>query len=94
MNQRLIVIVTSVLGLLFGIFLALPSVNRLLGMPDLSNITEYEPISSIEVYDYKDNFVGFLQGVEDRKVIPLSEISPYLKISSSNFEYPDCLGVR
>ena len=79
MNQRLIFIITFIIGLTLGTFLALPTVNRILGLPDLSNITEYEPISSIEIYDYRDNFVGFLQGVEDRKVVPLSEISPFLK---------------
>ena len=60
-------------------YICLPQVNRILGLPNVSNITEYEPISSIELYDYRDNFVGFLQGEEDRQVVQLSEISPFLK---------------
>src|SRR3989338_248409 len=74
---------TSILALcivfLLGGYIFLPSINQFLGFPDIDNLTEYEPISSIEIYDYRDNFVGFLQGVEDRQVVPLSEISPFLK---------------
>lgn len=76
-NYILLIIFLVCVGL--GGYLALPSVNRLLNLPTIDHLTEYEPISSIEIYDYKNNFVGFLQGVEDRQVVPLSEMSPYLK---------------
>jgi len=79
MNNRLLFLLAFILGVGIGTYLALPSLNDYFGLPSLDNITEYEPISSIELYDYKDNFVGFLQGEEDRQVVPLSEISPYLK---------------
>ncbi|MBI3590765.1 MAG: PBP1A family penicillin-binding protein [Candidatus Melainabacteria bacterium] len=79
MNNKYVFIVAFLIGVGLGSYLALPSVNRFLGLPSISNLTEYEPISSIEIYDYRDNFVGFLQGVEDRQVVPLSEISPFLK---------------
>ena len=78
MNKFLFILISTVVFTVVG-YLALPSVNRILGLPSLSNITEYEPISSIEVYDYRDNFAGFLQAVEDRQVVSLSEISPHLK---------------
>ncbi len=65
--------------ILIGSYIFLPSINRFLGFPSIDNITEYEPISSIELYDYRDSFVGFLQGHEDRQVVPLSEISTFLK---------------
>lgn len=71
--------VVIVIGIIFGSYLALPAFNRLIGLPDIGNLTEYQPISSIELYDYRDNFVGFLQAEEDRQVIPLGEVSPYLK---------------
>lgn len=79
MTSKFFFVVAFVLALVLGAYFALPSVNRVLGLPSISNLTEYEPISSIEIYDYRDNFVGFLQGVEDRKVIALSEISPFLR---------------
>ncbi len=77
MNQRLLLTFIAVIGI--GTYLALPSLNYYFGLPSLDNITKYELISSIEVYDYKDNFVGFLTGEEDRQVVSLSEISPYLQ---------------
>lgn len=55
------------------------SLNNYFDLSRLKNIKEYELISSIELYDYKDNFVGFLAGEEDRQVVPLSRISPYLR---------------
>lgn len=78
MNKNLLIL-AFIFGAILGSYLALPSINRLIGLPSISDITEYEPISSIELYDYRDKFVGFLQGVEDRQVVSLSEISPHLK---------------
>ena len=79
MNKRLFFLTAFFLAIVLLAYFALPSVNRLLGLPSINNLTEYEPLSSIEIYDYRDNFVGFLQGVEDRKVVPLGEISSYLR---------------
>ena len=60
-------------------YISLPFTNRILGLPSLKEITEYQPISSIELYDYRDNFVGFLQAEEDRQVVLLGEVSSFLK---------------
>ena len=72
-------ILVSFIVFLLGSYIFLPFINKFLGLPSIDNLTEYEPISSIELFDYRDNFVGFLQGEEDRQVVPLSEISPFLK---------------
>ena len=77
--NKYIVTLAAFVGIILVSYLALPAVNRTFGLPSLESITEYEPISSIELYDYRDNFIGFLQGVEDRQVVSLSEISPFLK---------------
>ena len=58
---------------------ALPFINKMLGAPDLNILEDYQPIGSIEIYDYKDNFVGVLQGKEDRQVVKLSQISDFMK---------------
>ena len=79
MRQVFTFIFVFIASFSLAIYLMLPSINKVLDLPDLSNIIEYEPISSIELYDYRDHFVGFLQGVEDRQVVKLSEISPYLR---------------
>lgn len=54
---------------------SVPYVNKVLGSPDLSILDNYQPIGSIEVYDYQDKFIGVLQGEEDRQVIELEGIS-------------------
>lgn len=54
-------------------------INRVTGMPNLEVLEDYRPIGSIEVYDFQDNFVGVLQGKEDRQVVGLNEISDYMK---------------
>ncbi len=79
MTNKFLLLVVFLLGIVLGTYLALPRIIGYLGLPDVSDITSYEPISSIEIYDYRDNFVGFLQGSEDRQVVPLSEISSNLK---------------
>lgn len=61
----------------FALKITLPVFNRILGAPDLKILEDYQPIGSIEIYDYKDNFVGVLQGKEDRQVVKLSQISDY-----------------
>ena len=71
--------ITFFVVFLMSCYIFLPIINKFFRFPSIDNLTEYEPISSIELYDYRDNFVGFLQGEEDRQVIPLSEISPFLK---------------
>lgn len=58
---------------------SLPLLTKALGAPDLSILEDYQPIGSIEVYDYRDNFVGVLQGKEDRQVVKLDQISDYMK---------------
>lgn len=77
-NKYFFLLSVFVTATLLG-YIFLPAINNFLGLPTIDNLTEYEPISSIELYDYRDNFVGFLQGEEDRQVVPLSEISPFLK---------------
>lgn len=60
-----------------GFKISLPLINKILGAPNLSILEDYQPIGSIEIYDYKDNFIGVLQGEEDRQVIKLNQISDY-----------------
>lgn len=85
-NSKLIKILTTALIAIVVIFFvvfplmvrgALPIINHLAGMPDLSILENYNPVGSIEVYDYQNKFVGVLQGKEDRQVVKLNQISPY-----------------
>jgi 1A family penicillin-binding protein len=78
-TNRLFIFLAFVIGAGIGTYLVLPSLNNFFDLPNLDNVQEYELISSIELYDYNDKFVGFLSAEEDRQVVPLSEISPYLQ---------------
>jgi penicillin-binding protein 1A len=73
----LLILILGIIPLAFSA--ALPVINRLLGAPDLKLLENYQPIGSIEIYDYRDDFVGVLQGKEDRQVVKLSQISDYMK---------------
>jgi len=82
LNKSLIIKILA--GLILVTFLApiafrmsLPVINKILGAPNLSILEDYQPIGSIEIYDYKDNFIGVLQGEEDRQVIKLGQVSDY-----------------
>jgi penicillin-binding protein 1A len=81
-NKNLIIKLIAVL--ILAVFLipivfriSLPHINKILGAPNLSILEDYQPIGSIEIYDYKDNFIGVLQGEEDRQVIKLGQVSDY-----------------
>ena len=92
--KRYLIALILLIVIAFASYIALPYTNRLLGLPNISSLTEYEPISSIEIYDYRDKFIGFLQAKEDRQVVALKDISPYLRravlaIEDKNF-YDHC----
>ncbi len=82
-RKQIIMIFWAVLAaLVFLPFLfraSLSLVNTVFGRPDLSMLEDYRPIGSIEIYDFEDNFVGVLQGKEDRQVVNLNQISTYMK---------------
>jgi penicillin-binding protein 1A len=59
-------------------FLSLPLINKFFGADDLSVFENYQPVGSVEIYDYRDEFVGVLQGEEDRQVVKLNQISDNL----------------
>ncbi|HEY9886682.1 MAG TPA: transglycosylase domain-containing protein, partial [Vampirovibrionales bacterium] len=72
----------AVLAVFIGWFLLnllIVPINRLFGLPDVTKLQKYAPISSIEVYDKNDQFVAVLQGEENRQIIPLSKVSSSLR---------------
>ena len=84
LNRKFLIRVLTVIAIIFIVFplslrIILPIFNRILGAPDLKILEDYHPIGSIEIYDYEDNFVGVLQGQEDRQVVKLNQISDYAK---------------
>jgi len=82
-KNKLIVKGLYALAFCFGAWIFLNAfispINRLLGMPNVDNLENYSPISSIEVYDKNDQFVTVLQGEEDRQIVKLADVSTSLK---------------
>jgi len=82
----------SWIGLLFKLFifclilLAIPLgylgakvYQQLKDMPDISVLEKYEPIEAIQIYDKNDRLVCTVEGDEDRRVVPLSQISTQMQ---------------
>ena len=83
-NNRVVIvkagIILAILTVIFsvGLFLSLPIFNKIFGASDLRVFENYQPVGSVEIYDYKDEFVGVLQGEEDRQVVKINQISENL----------------
>lgn len=48
-------------------------------MPDISILERYEPIEAIQIYDKNDHLVCTVEGDEDRRVVPLSQVSTQMQ---------------
>jgi penicillin-binding protein 1A len=48
-------------------------------VPNLSFLEHFQPIANIQVFDCKDRLICNIEGVEKRKVIPLSKITKYMQ---------------
>jgi penicillin-binding protein 1A len=53
--------------------------QQLKDMPDIAILEKYEPIEAIQVFDRNDKLVCTVEGDEDRRVVPLSEISTQMQ---------------
>jgi penicillin-binding protein 1A len=43
--------------------------------PNISSLERYEPIEAIQIFDKDDHLAGTVEGDEDRRVVPLSQVS-------------------
>lgn len=79
-------------GFLKGLFLAIFIVvaipvgylgakiwQQLKDMPDISVLEKYEPIEAIQVFDKHDHLICTVEGDEDRRVVPLSQVSTQMQ---------------
>jgi penicillin-binding protein 1A len=53
--------------------------QQLKDMPDISILERYEPIEAIQIFDKNDHLVCTVEGDEDRRVVPLSQISTQMQ---------------
>lgn len=53
--------------------------KHLQDLPDVTIVERYEPIEAIQLYDRNDHLVCTVEGDEDRRVIPLNQISTQMQ---------------
>jgi len=53
--------------------------QQLKDMPDISILEKYEPIEAIQIFDRHDHLVCTVEGDEDRRVVPLNQISTQMQ---------------
>lgn len=62
-----------------GGYLAASIWKQLQDLPDVSVLERYEPIEAIQIYDRYDHLVCTVEGDEDRRVVPLKQISTQMQ---------------
>lgn len=63
---------------LFSVNLGLIVSNSVAKLPNVSKLDEWHPAESTRLYDRNGNLMANISGDEDRTVMPLERISPYL----------------
>lgn len=53
--------------------------GQLQDLPDITLVERYEPIEAIQIYDRNDRMVCTVEGDEDRRVIPLTQVSTQMQ---------------
>lgn len=48
-------------------------------LPDVTLVERYEPIEAIQIFDKFDHLVCTVEGDEDRRVIPLNQVSTQMQ---------------
>lgn len=53
--------------------------KRMQDMPDVALVERYEPIEAIQLFDRNDHLICTVEGDEDRRVVPLNQISSQMQ---------------
>lgn len=53
--------------------------QQLKDMPDISILEKYEPIEAIQIFDKNDHLICTVEGDEDRRVVPLTQVSTQMQ---------------
>ncbi len=53
--------------------------KQLQDVPDVAIVERYEPIEAIQLFDRNDHLVCTVEGDEDRRVVPLTQVSPQMQ---------------
>ena len=53
--------------------------KQLQDIPDVTMVERYEPIEAIQIFDGQDHLICTVEGDEDRRVVPLNQISNHMQ---------------
>lgn len=76
---RLMVFTTLVCGAIGLGYFGASLFRQLQDLPDITLVERYEPIEAIQVFDKNDHMVCTVEGDEDRRVIPLNQVSKQMQ---------------
>ena len=65
--------------LVVAICFAFAVIWELWKVPNLAFLNNYQPVADLQIFDKQDKLVCKVEGVEQRNMIPLSKINPYLQ---------------
>src|SRR5271156_737035 len=68
--------IAGAVGIGFGIAWG---IRYLKDIPDLTLVEKYEPIEAIQIFDRNDHLICTVEGDQDRRVVPLNQISPQMQ---------------
>lgn len=78
-SVRLMVFTTLVCGAIGLGYFGASLFRQLQDLPDITLVERYEPIEAIQVFDKNDHMVCTVEGDEDRRVIPLNQVSKQMQ---------------
>src|SRR6516225_452100 len=59
-------------------YLAASIAVQLKDLPDITAVERYEPIEAIQLFDRNDRLICTVEGDEDRRVVPLNQVSNHM----------------
>lgn len=72
----LVVVIAGCLGV--G-YLGASTFKHMQDLPDVTMVERYEPIEAIQIFDGQDHLICTVEGEEDRRVVPLNQISNHMQ---------------
>src|SRR5207253_7712971 len=76
---KALLVVTIIALAIGGGYIGASLWKHLQDVPDVTTLERYEPIEAIQIFDKNDKLVCTVEGDEDRRVVPLSQVSTQMQ---------------
>lgn len=77
--MRRFFIIFIVIGCIGGGYFGASLWKRMQDIPDVTMVERFEPIEAIQIFDGQDHLICTVEGDEDRRVVPLNQISTQMQ---------------